>query len=231
VVWDKIAGMRARVAVLAAFVLLQVCLLGVVRHETLVLDVFPNDTPSPRIFGPRNVGQTFIARKNGLSRLDFLVGTYKQAIGMSLSFQLWEVGGTGALAAEKAIPGSELKDNLYTPVRFRPIRRSKGKTYKFIVSAPEAAAENSVSLWMNGRDIYREGEPLFNGSPAAGDFVFRAYAKRTVLAELGRITSKYPGFLGKRGPFVLAVLFVEAALIFFFWRLLGYFFGGKKRDA
>jgi len=214
-------------AALAAFVLLQVYLIGIARHETLFLDVSPHDTPSPRIFGPRKVGQTFSVRKNGLSRLDVLVGTYGRAVGADLRFELWEVKPAEILAAETTIPASALKDNLFASAVFKPVRRSEGKTYKFAVSAPGAAGDDSVSLWMSSRDIYRGGETLFNDSPAGGDIVFRAYAKRPVIAELGRVTSKYPGILGSPLVFVLAAVLSEGILIYFFWRLLGGLFGGK----
>ena len=216
---------------MATFALLLVYFLAVARHDTLILDVSPNDTPSPRIFGLRTVGQTISVKTNGLARVDFMVGTYQQAIQADLFFELWEVGPAKKRVVSKSFSGSVLKDNLYATAVFPPIRRSKGKSFKFVVSSLSSAPENAISLWMNARDIYRDGESLFNDAPAGGDLVFKAYAKRTIIAELGRIATRYPGVLGH--PFLPAMALLLFAVVqsYFFRRLLGHFFGGKGPDA
>jgi len=219
---------RGRLILVVLFVLMQVFLLGLKKHETLFLDVYPNDTPGPRVYGPRLVGQTFVVKKNGLARIDLMVGTYGRTIRNDLIFRLSETKAAKALLVEKAVPGSELRDNLYVSVAFKPLRRSRGKEFKFEVGSPDAAPDNAVSLWMNARDIYREGGPLFNDAPAQGEFVFRAYAKRTILAELGRITAKYPGILGSPFALVTIVVFFEVVQVYFLWALLGYFFGRES---
>ena len=217
-----------RVVLVFLFILMQIYLLGFKRHDTLFLDVYPNDTPGPQVYGPRLVGQTFLVKKNGLARIDLMVGTYGRTIRNDLIFRLSETKPAKALLVEKAVPGSELRDNLYVSVAFKPLRRSRGKEFKLEVGSPDAAPDNAVSLWMNARDIYREGGPLFNDAPAQGEFVFRAYAKRTILAELGRIVAKYPGILGSPFALVTIVVFFEAVQVYFLWSLLGFLFSRES---
>jgi len=64
-----------RPILLIVFVLAQVFLVAVPRHDTLDLEAWPNTRLSPRIFGERTVGQSFIAGKNGLSRVVVFLAT------------------------------------------------------------------------------------------------------------------------------------------------------------
>jgi hypothetical protein len=230
---EKTAAFYAKIGLSAFFILTQFYLLAWRKYDTFFLDVYPNDTPGPRISGALTVGQTFLARENGLARIAVMAGTYGQTIREDLVFRLWEEAPGGTLVAEKTIPGPSLEDNLYVSVRFDRIRNSRGKVFAFTLSSPGAETDNSISLWMNGRDIYREGEAFVNGRPVRGEFIFRAYAKRPVIAELGRIAGKYQGFPGSAAVLATAVVLFEAVQLYFLWALLGFGLGraGTPADA
>jgi len=228
--WRNVALLKSGIVIL--FVLMQAFLIFLKRHPTLVLDVHPNNTPSPRVFGDHEVGQTFIARSNDLFRIDLMIGTYMQTIKGDVVFRLSEISPERRIICEGAIKGPGIKDNLYQPVEFKPIRRSNGRKYELAVFSPDSTVENSVSLWMNSRDIYRDGELLIDGLLARGDLVFRAYAKRPVIAELGRIVGNYPGILGSRVLLVAVILIFEAVQIALLRMLLNYLWsGGAARTA
>jgi hypothetical protein len=209
---------------LVAFIVVQIFLLTIPRHDTLDLEAWPNTQPSPRIFGTRTVGQSFIPRINNMSRIDIFTGTYGLTLSSDLLFRLYEGGLDGRLAAAVRIPGPKVRDNLFTPVEFKPIKKSRGKVWTFVLSAPGAGAAEGPSLWFNPSDLLPTGALAIDGRPSPGDGIFRTYSRRTILAEWERISHGVPGRWGN--PFALAVvaMLFEIALAVAFWRILGWFF-------
>jgi len=213
-----------RPLLLVAFLLSQIFLLTIPRHDTLDLETWPNTQPSPRIFGTRTVGQSFVPRINNLSRIDIFLGTYRQTLSSDLVFRLFEGGPAGRLAAEVRVPGPNVRDNLFTPIEFKPLRKSRGKLLTFVLSMPGAGEAEGPSLWINSADLLPTGTLSVDGRPTPGDGIFRTYSRRTILAEWERISHGVPGRWGN--PFTLAVvaLLFEIALAVAFWRILGWFF-------
>jgi len=221
-----------RPILLVVFVLAQVFLVAVPRHATLNLAAWPTTRLSPRTLGERTVGQSFIAGRNGLSRVDVFLATYLTAPQGDMIFRLFEGEPAGNPIAEARVPGSKLRDNLFNPFEFRRIARSKGKRFSFTLSAPAASEANGPSVWMNPADLLPQGELLIDGRPASGDGIFRTYSRRTILAEWARIAKSAPGFLGNPFVLALAALLFEIAAAAAFWRILGLFFrNGENPDA
>jgi hypothetical protein len=215
-----------RYGVMVFFIGAQFYLIFVKRHDTMILDVYPNAVPSPRIFADHTVGQTFVAKSDGLARIDVMVGTYMKTLRNDIYFELWQIRPGRRLVRQAEIRGSEVQDNLYAAAKFEPLPASRGSEYEFEVSLPAAAAEDSISLWMTGRNLYREGTLLVDGVPARGDLAFRAYARRSLASELGRIVNKYPRMLSSPFAFACLVVIFEAIQVAFLWWLMNYLFGG-----
>jgi len=220
-----------KAGVLVIFVLLQVYLLFFKRHDTLALDVNASDVPSPRVFGENRIGQSFVSPSGGLARIDLLLESAKRTIGNDIGFRLSETVPEKKVVREATIKGPDVKDNLYYPVEFKSLPDSKGRTYEFVLSSSASGFDNSVSVWMNNRDIYPGGSLLFNGAPARGDLAFRVYAKRPIIAEMGRIVSKYPGILGSRFFLAVVIVFFEAAAFVLLRMLLDFLFAGDRSVA
>jgi hypothetical protein len=213
-----------RPLLLVAFILSQIGLLTIPRHDTLDLETWPNTQPSPRIFGTRTVGQSFVPRINNMSRIDIFTGTYGLTLSSDLIFRLFEGGADGRLAAEVRVPGPNVRDNLFTPIEFKPIRKSGGKLWTFVLSAPGADAAEGPSLWINSADLLPTGTLSVDGRPSTGDGIFRTYSRRTIFAEWARISHGVPGRWGNPFTLALAALLFEIALAVAFWRILGWFF-------
>lgn len=221
-----------RPLLLVAFILGQIVLIAVPRHDTLDVEVWPNRNLTPRLGGGRTVAQTFIPRIDNLSRIDVFFGTYGRTLSSDLVFRLYRGGPEGRKLAEVRIPGSEIRDNLFTPIEFPRAADSGGRIFTFTLSMPGEPAAEGPSVWLGAGDVYSRGSLFVDGRPAAGDCVFRTYSRRTILAEWERIARGLPG-RGK-GLFILtlAALLFEIAAAALFWRILGLFFkDGEASDA
>ncbi len=218
----KIRFHSIRIAILGLFIVLQFFLIFVKKHDALDLDISPNTVPTPKIHSHNQIGQTFIAKRNNFARIDIMLGTHGQMNTGPVTFRLWELGSPRKQKVNLTFKASEVKNNRYHSLRFKPIRDSQDKTYYFLLTAPNATTENSISAWMNGRNIYREGEYWFQNQKSEGDLVFRVYSKRPISAELGRIVRNYEGIFGSKTFLIFAVVLFELAQILMLWWLLGF---------
>jgi hypothetical protein len=216
--------------ILALFILLQVYLIFIKKHLTLVTDVFPNAQPTPSIFGDRKIGQTFVSDKDNLSQIDLMLGTYGRENDRDVVFQLWEFAPEKKLVLEKVFNASNVRNNLYNPIEVRPQKKSRYKKYYFLLYSPESSLDNSICAWMNEEDIYREGNFILDNQDRDGDLVFRVYSKRPVYTELGRIVRNYPGILGNVYFLILAIIFFIAVQILVLSKLLDFMYKNLRES-
>ena len=214
---------RTKLLFILLFIVLQIFLIFLKRHYALDVDIFPNTIPSPKIHGENKIGQTFVAQRNNLARIDVNMAAYGRDNDKNIYFRLWEQIPKRKLIAEIEFNASEVKDNAYKTIKFKPIRHSKGKKYALFFSSPGSNPDNSISVWMNEDNIYREGDFLLNNTPSGGDLTFRVYSKRSIIKELGRIVRNYSGIFGSKFFLILSILFFEVVQILFLAKLLDIF--------
>jgi len=201
-------------AAVAAFLLFHVWLVFLSKHDILALDVGPNSVPSPHITGQTKIGQTYRAPSDGVHRIDILLGTHERINDRDIFFRMWEGVPGGKKAAEVVFNAGAVNNNRYYPVVFRPIAGSAGKSYSFVLSSPLSTPENSLSVWMNSKDVYSRGTALINGLPVKGDLTFRVYARRSVASEITRLLMKTSsGFFYEKILLITAVVLFEGAQI------------------
>jgi len=188
---------------------MNVYLIFLKKHVCLDTEVYPNTDTSPNISKENTVGQSFMAERDYLSRIEIMLGTYAKRNNKDVIFLLRELNSKGEVLVQKTFNALEVQDNLFHPIQFRPVRESKGKKYYFELRSPLSSPQNSICAWMNMDNIYPLGEYFFKGSRKRGDLVFRAYSKRPIIAELDRIVRNYPGIFGKRWFLVAAIVFFE----------------------
>lgn len=221
--------------VVALFIFMQVWLIFIKKHDALDIDTWPNTIPTPGIHGPYDVGQTFVAQRDGIARIDVMAGTYGRTNTKDIIFELSELVGENeklaVLARTVAFSPAGLMNNLFNPIRFEPLDDSRGKRYLFTLRSPESTPEDSICLWMNTADIYRWGHLFFNNARAKGDLVFRVYSRRTVGSELGRIVRNYPGIFGSKTFLIIVVIAFEIAQVLMLIFLLNLFFGRPGRPS
>lgn len=219
---SKISFKVFKFTAVTLFILMQLFLIFLKRHDTLDLDITPNTQPSPNIFSTGQIGQTFIARRNGLARIDIMLGTHGRTNDKDVVFKLQELAPERKLAFTTSFNAASVLNNLYFPVKFRSIRHSRDREYYFTLQSPESTPNNSICVWTNTKNIYRDGQYLFNDLPAEGDVIFRVYSKRPVFTELRRIVKNYPGIFGQTWLLFLAILFFEGIQILVFSKLLDF---------
>lgn len=220
-----------RTAIIGLFVVMQAVLVIFVRYDTLDMDIRPNTQPSPDFYGTIDIGQTFVAEGANIGRIDLLFGTHGYSASYPIGFELYEAGPSRILVASSGIDASALRNNLFNTFRFSAVRGTRGKTYLFRLSAPSATAANAMAIWMNEGDVYPDGRMMFNGVLGPGDLIFRAYSRRPIVSELGRIVRKNPGFLGSPVFFVFVILLLEAALIWTLGSIVDRIFERRGQDV
>ena len=205
---------------LVLFILLQGYLIFLKKHDSLDIDVTPNTNPSLNIYGQGNLGQTFIARRNRLARIDVMPGTHGRKNDKDIIFELREIHPENKFITRTIFNASSVKNNLYYSFVFKPLKDSQRKTYYFLFQSPQSTPENSICLWTNNRNIYKEGDFLFNHQSQSGDLIFRVYSRRPIFTELRRVVRNYSGIFGNVYFFLVAIAFFEVAQILMLSKLL-----------
>jgi hypothetical protein len=221
----------ARRAVVGLFVLFQACLIFVMKHDTLDLDVGPNTQPTENIYQGNRVGQTFVARADNVARVDVAMGTHGRANDGTVFFRLWEETPERTLLRETAFNAAAVKNNLFHTVRFKPVSDTMGRTYYFVFSSAESTYENSICAWMNRHDIYPEGRYFLRHEPGDGDLMFRVYSRETVAGGMSRVVRKYGGVFGSPAFFAAAMALFAAAVTVLFSKLLGLLWPGRPAGS
>jgi len=209
-----------KITLLVLFIFMELYLIFIKKHYALDIDVYPNTHPTPHVYKDNTVGQTFIAQRNNLSRIDMMLGTHDRINDRNVIFELWEMDPKKTPVAQSVFNASSVRNSLFHPIKFRSIKDSKDKKYYFLLHSPDSTFENSISVWMNQRDIYRYGDYLFRNTISRGDLVFRVYSKRPIYTELGRIVRNYSGIFGSKPFLIFAILFFVVIQILFLAKLL-----------
>lgn len=205
---------------LVLFILFQGYLIFLKKHDSLDIDVTPNTNPSLNIYGQGNLGQTFIARRNGLARIDVMLGTHGRKNDKDIIFELREIQPEKKLITRTVFNAASVKNNLYCSFVFKPPKNSRRKTYYFLFYSPQSTPENSICIWTNKRNIYKEGDFLLNHYSQPGDLIFRVYSKRPIFTELRRVVRNYSGIFGNLYFLIAAIAFFEVAQILMLSKLL-----------
>ncbi len=211
---------RLKIFLLLLFIFFQVYLIAWRKHDCLDLDIYPNSNVTPAIFGGNVIGQSFIAKRNGVNRVELLFSTYHRTNNKDIFFRLYEHNPQRRLLVEKVINASVIPDNLYYSIKFKPLKNTKNKKLSFEFSSPNSTLDNCVTVWMNDKNIYPPGEYLFQKQPQPGDLVFRVYSRRPISTEFGRIVRNYHGIFGHLWALIILVILFEIAQCFLFWHLL-----------
>jgi len=197
-----------KAGILFIFIILQLYLIFINKHQTLDLQVYPNTNPSPAVRDENTVGQTFVAKRDNISRIEVMLGTYDRENNKDITFSLWALTPEKELLAEESFNAAFVADNLFHAIDFHPVYVTKNMEYYFQLTSPQSTSDNSICVWMNREDIYDQGTFIHNNREAKGDLVFRVYSKRPIFKELGRITRNYSGIFASQ-------VFLSAAVLLF----------------
>ena len=154
--------------------------------------------------------QTFRARSDGLQQVMFFLSTWPHAQGTQLRFRLQDVE-SGEMLADYLMKVEDVRSTVYSakhvvwesdyklepygrPVvfRFPPLTNSDGRTYRAILSSPDATPTNGVYAWSFPLYGYGEGESRYAGRKLAGetyfDFSYDGLEQYQAVATIGDYT-------------------------------------------
>jgi hypothetical protein len=211
-----------KAGILFIFIILQLYLIFINKHQTLDLEVYPNTNPSPNIYAENTIGQIFIPKRDNISRIEVMLGTFGRENNKDIIFSLWELTPEKRMLTETTFNASSVKNNLFNAIDFSPKAVSRDRAYAFELRSPQSTPDNSICVWMNREDIYDQGAFILNNQEAKGDLVFRVYSKRPIFKELSRITRNYSGIFASHVFLMAAVLIFALVQILVLIKLLNF---------
>ncbi len=172
--------------------------------------------PGTSLFGERRFGQTFVAVRSGLERVDLLLYGSERKPG-PIVFHLTPAGKDQDLVtitfnAEERWGwpwGWQWKE-----FTFAPLPDSAGQLYYFYLESPTSTPDNAISVGGIEGDAYLNGKAFINGNPVRADGAFRTfYADISVADKLSAlaagITENRPSVWGDiRSYALLAVIYL-----------------------
>jgi len=154
------------------------------------------------------LGQTFVAARAGLERIDVLMFGYYRHNTHPVTFHLRLAGSPDDLV-RSTFPATEVWGWRWMSFSFPALDDSAGRAYFFYFDSPESTPGDALSLGGVEGDLYPRGSAVINGQPARADAAFKtAYAGTTmsdaVQALSVKLTQHKPSLLGAL-PFYLVL--------------------------
>lgn len=123
----------------------------------------------------RVVRQTFVARQNGLRRVDVLTATHARRNRGRLRYSLREVE-TNRIVAFRDVEAESVRDNDWLHLEVPTQPESRGRTYEIEMRALSGEAGSSITLWGSQAEGYTEGAMNLDGQATDRDLWFRAFS-------------------------------------------------------
>lgn len=210
---------RNRVVRLGAIALALV--LAILAVLELPVDVPDTNSPPEGNFvgevnGTTSFGQTLVANRDGLNRVDVIVSTERPLDGAALAFDITEVPWKQAREVKRplsSLPLGRTEDfrpgtimQRWYSFTFEPIPDSAGKRFFFSLRSEDLPQANSAGVMMFFHNRYPLGEAYKNGDQIGANVVFRAYSRGRIgdLANvlMSNIIRDMPGLLGSPQTYV-----------------------------
>lgn len=123
------------------------------RELDIIFD-FPDKAEFPLLPG-KSVGQYFLCRINGLSKIECRIATNDRPVSEPIALSLYEVRDQNEvlddkqsrLVARHVLAQDKINNNEWHALVLKPLRESAGKTYLFEISAEGSEADGSPSPW------------------------------------------------------------------------------------
>ena len=147
--------------------------------------------PAEFLASGQTIVQTFVPSRDRFAALDVLLAVSAESDEATgeLWLELREAGSGPPLASARA-PFSAWRHNQRYRLTFPPETGSAGRSYELTVRAT-GVGPAPATLWLAADDAYLPGNRSFDGKPASGDLVFRAYYDydwTALLADLSTAT-------------------------------------------
>lgn len=185
-------------------------------------------TAEQQIWGERVIGQSFVAPRDGLNRIDILFQTYQRQNTHDVFITLFEI--TNAenleqrqLIKEFSLNTASVQDRSWRTFNFAPIPDSANKSYLITIQSPDSVPGDAITVGGIEWNVYEPGVAFLGPVPARADIAFRAcfqistQEKLQVLVE--QITQNRPGVWGSATFYGISLLFYAVLVVALFLQL------------
>jgi hypothetical protein len=221
--------MKRRTIYLPALLLVWLLVLALAMKSVLDRLAVPSwgnpmgEARSAELSAGSQVGQSFVAVLPGLSAVEVTLDTTALTSPQRLTLRLKEAPGAAtSLAARTVETGPEAP---VTSLRVDLVRipDSKGKTFYFVLQAPDALPGQSLAARYSPSAAVEGGSAYVNGQAVPGDLQFQTYYSldtgQKVDLLLTRMAEGKPYLLGTKGFYVGLGLVYAAVLGLFLWQI------------
>lgn len=212
-----------------------VIMLGLSSFNQLACEGQPvnnNEAPTgpQQIFGERIIGQSFVAPRDGLNRVDLFLQTYERENSGEVTLRLLALPEQfnnpleGVELYRTTFDAATVRDQAWRSFKFAPIADSAGQSYLIVLESPNSTDGNAITVGGIERNVYLPGQSYLGPTPVDADIAFRSCYQMTtaeklrVLAE--QITRNRPAVWGNIGFYGLILLIYAILLVGFFWKLI-----------
>ncbi len=186
-------------------------------------------TVEQQIRNARVIGQTFVAPRDQLNRIEILLQTYQRRNTGDVTLRLLELASQtesplqGLEVYRSIFNAAEVKDNAWYTFSFSPLD-SAGKTFLIALSSPDSEDGNAITVGGIQQDAYTSGSAYLGPTPIVADITFRACFQMTNLEKLqvlaDQLTHARPGVWGKIAFYLWLLGAYIAALVILFSKLI-----------
>ena len=143
-----------------------------------------NIRPGPAISlaNGMQLGQTFVAARAGLTRVDVLLFGYYRPNTQPVTFHLRLAGAKQDVFSTR-FSADQVWGWRWMSFRFPAQQDSAGQTYYFFFESPTSTPEDTITLGGVEGDLYAPGTAVINGQPARADAAFKTYYAGVDLAD------------------------------------------------
>lgn len=187
-------------------------------------------TGTQQIFGEKIIGQSFVAPRDGLNRIDIFFQTYGRENTHDVTLRLLDIPpDTGNPLEGKEVfnttfNAATVSDQSWRTFTFLPLPDSAGKTFLITLQSPKSEDGNAITMGGIERNSYLPGTAYMGPVPLQADIAFRSCYQMSTIEKLqvlaGQMTGQRPGLWGNINFYWLSLLIYALLLLGFFWRLI-----------
>ncbi len=191
-------------------------------------DVAP--TTAQQIAGDRIIGQSLVASRHQLNRIDLLFQTYSRKNTHDVTLRLLaapENGDNplqGSVVYEVTFNAATVSDQRWRTFTFPPLPDSAGKTYFVALQSPESTDGNAITVGGIERDVYTAGSAFLGPIPVLADVTFRICYPLSINEKLSILGQQWvehkPSLWGDIRFYILLLVLYALILLWVFVELI-----------
>ncbi|MBE7555409.1 MAG: hypothetical protein HS126_30535 [Anaerolineales bacterium] len=189
-----------------------------------------NPTTPQQIAGDRIIGQSFVAPRPNLNRIDLFFQTYGRKNTHDVTLRLLAAPENGSNPLQglelyrTTFNAADVSDLSWRTFTFPPIPDSGGKPYFIALESPQSTEGNAVTVGGIERDVYTAGSAFLGPVPVPADITFRTCYALSIAEKLSilgqQLIKNRPSLWGDLRFYLLLLLLYLLILLGIFVKLI-----------